>query len=99
MPISATQIRFYLTELKKGNVNDIEYRRLLIDTFIHKIYLYDDKMIITFTTQKEISVNFPSSDVLLSSFEGAIAPPLTNLFELFELLDRYQSEMIDFFVL
>ena len=25
------------------------------------------------------------------------APPLTNLFELFELLDRYQSEMIDFF--
>ena len=24
--------------------------------------------------------------------------PLTNLFELFELLDRYQSEMIDFFV-
>ncbi len=25
--------------------------------------------------------------------------PLTNLFELFELLDRYQSEMIDFFVL
>ena len=23
--------------------------------------------------------------------------PLTNLFELFELLDRYQSEMIDFF--
>ena len=25
------------------------------------------------------------------------SPPLTNLFELFELLDRYQSEMIDFF--
>ena len=25
--------------------------------------------------------------------------PMTNLFELFELLDRYQSEMIDFFVL
>ena len=24
--------------------------------------------------------------------------PLTSLFELFELLDRYQSEMIDFFV-
>ncbi|MDO5003802.1 MAG: hypothetical protein Q4E39_06230 [bacterium] len=26
------------------------------------------------------------------------APPVANLFELFELLDRYQSEMIDFFV-
>ena len=24
--------------------------------------------------------------------------PVTNLFELFELLDKYQSEMIDFFV-
>lgn len=92
MPISATQIRFYLTELKKGNVKDIEYRRLLIDTFIHKMYLYDDKMIITFTTQKEISVNFPSSDILLSSFEGAIAPPLMSTFELFEFQINLQSK-------
>lgn len=33
-------------------------------------------------------------------FVGVQVPshaPLTNLFELFELLDRYQSEMIDFF--
>ena len=86
MPVNASQIRFYLTELKKGNINDVSYRRLLIDTFIYKIYLYDDKMIITYTTQDEKSVHFPTSDELLSTFEGAIAPPLANLFELFELL-------------
>lgn len=26
-----------------------------------------------------------------------LSAPVSNLFELFELLDRYQSEMIDFF--
>ena len=79
MPITATEIRFYLTELKKGRINDIKYRRLLIDTFIYKIYLYDDKMIITFTTNNNKSVNFPTSDEMLSTFEGAIAPPFKLL--------------------
>lgn len=76
MPITAVQIRFYLTELKKGNVNDIKYRRLLIDTFIHKIYLYDDYMIITYTTQEDKNVKMPDNKVLLSTLEGAIAPPI-----------------------
>ena len=74
MPINASQIRFYLTELKKWNINDVSYCRLLIDTFIYKIYLYDDKMIITYTTQDEKSVQFSTNDELSSTFDGAIAP-------------------------
>ena len=85
MPISASEIRFYLTELKNGNVNSKKYRRLLIDTFIYKIYLYDEKMVISYTTQESNDIKLPDRNLMLSSLEGTIAPPLTNLFELFEL--------------
>ena len=75
MPINASQIRFYLTELKKGNINSKKYRRLLIDTFIYKIYLYDEKMVITYTTQDSSNIKLPDRNVILSSLEGTTAPP------------------------
>ena len=36
-------------------------------------------MIITFTTNNNKNVDFPSSDEMLSTFEGTIAPPLRIL--------------------
>ncbi len=41
--ITKPQIIFFLTELAKSEINNIKYRRRLIDTFINKIYVYDDK--------------------------------------------------------
>ena len=35
----------------KGNINDAKYRQALVDTFINKIYLYDDKMTVLYNTQ------------------------------------------------
>lgn len=85
MPITASEVRFYLTELKKGNINTKKYKRLLIDTFIYKIYLYDDKMVINYTTQDANNIKLPDKNLVLSSLEGTTAPPVANLFELFEL--------------
>lgn len=76
MPVTASQVRFYLTELKKGNINTKKYRRLLIDTFIYKIYLYDEKMVITYTTQDSSNIRLPDRNLMLSSLEGTIAPPI-----------------------
>ncbi len=76
MPITASEVRFYLTELKKGNINTKKYKRLLIDTFIYKIYLYDDKMVINYTTQDASNIKLPDKNLVLSSLEGTIAPPL-----------------------
>ena len=45
------EVRFFLNQFRKGNINDEKYRQALIDTFVHKIYLYDDKMTILFNTQ------------------------------------------------
>lgn len=51
--ISESDILFFLTSLKKGNINDIKYRKLLVNVFVNKIYLYDDKVTITFNSGDE----------------------------------------------
>lgn len=40
--LSEPEIRFFLTNLKKGNINDIKYRKMLITIFVNSIYLFDD---------------------------------------------------------
>ena len=56
--INEKQIQFFLTEIKNGNVNDIKYRKMLINIFVNKIYLYDDKLIIMFNVQdKQVEIN------------------------------------------
>ena len=78
-------IAFFLYELKKGNVDDIEYRRALIATFINKIFLYDDKLIIHFNTDgepveitAELMEEVEKSNAKAEcSFKGTSAPPET----------------------
>lgn len=81
LKITPSQIKFFLKGLRKGNVNDIKYRRMLIDLFINKIYLYDDgRILIVYTIDNnKFEGKIPNKDVLLSSLEGTIAPPLGNL--------------------
>ncbi|MCL2603106.1 MAG: recombinase family protein [Defluviitaleaceae bacterium] len=40
--IDEKEVKFFLHQLKNGNIQDIEYRRALIAVFISAIYLYDD---------------------------------------------------------
>ena len=51
--VTEDEITFFLTQLRKGNINDVKYRKMFIDTLIDKIYLYDDRMTIVFTTQNK----------------------------------------------
>ncbi len=36
------EIKFFLSQLKKGNINDLKYRKMLVTVFVNAIYLYDD---------------------------------------------------------
>jgi len=49
--LTVQQIKFFMERFKKGDINDIKYRKALVDTFVRKIYLYDDKMAILYNTQ------------------------------------------------
>lgn len=48
---SISEVRFFIEQFRKGDINDIKYRQALIDTFVNKIYLYDDKMTILYNVQ------------------------------------------------
>lgn len=76
LPIDLSQIKFFLYSLRNGSLDDIKYRKTLINVLVNKIYLYDDKMTIIFNTQGT-SVEI-SSDLISnaeSSFLESNAPP------------------------
>lgn len=67
LSISENEIKFFLTQMKNGNSDDLMYRKTLINTFVNRIYLYDDKLIIIFNTgDKEVTVD----DKLLSDIDN-----------------------------
>ena len=42
------QIVSWINRFKYGDVNDIEYQKQIIDTFINAIYIFDDKLVFTY---------------------------------------------------
>ena len=46
--LTKEQIVFWLHKLRELNMNRLDHRRRLIDSFINAIFLYDDRMVITF---------------------------------------------------
>jgi len=46
--VDAEFVTFWLHRFRKLDVRQQAHRKMLIDTFINSIYLYDDKIIITF---------------------------------------------------
>ena len=64
--LTEPKIRFFLNALKKGSITDIKYRKMLISIFVNKIYLYDDRLTITFNSGDDtVEIN----DRLLSELE------------------------------
>ncbi len=45
------EVRFFLNQFKRGDINNEKYRQALVDTFVNRIYLYDEKMTILFNIQ------------------------------------------------
>ena len=65
--LTEVHIKFFLNALKKGNMSDIKYRKMLINVFVNSIYLYDDKITLIFNSgDKPVSVD----DKLLSEIEA-----------------------------
>ena len=73
--LSITDIKFFLNQLKNGQIDDIKYRRMLISVFINKIYLYDDKITITFNiNNREVTID----DSLLNEIENNCSGSIIN---------------------
>ena len=47
--ITAEQMTFWLHRFRKLDISKKEHRQMLIDTFVNAIFLYDDKVLLTFS--------------------------------------------------
>ena len=97
--IEYDKVVYFLEQMRNGNVNDMRYRQRLINCFINKVFLWDDKIIISFNIKKsDIATKLPDLKDLECSFEVSNGAPLKNLVELwFNLLININSRNgIDF---
>ncbi len=46
--IEREQVIYFMNQFKDGNINDKEYQLRMIETFVNKVIVYDDKIIITY---------------------------------------------------
>ena len=70
--LTEPKIKFFLTSLRDGSITDIKYKKMLIAILVNTIYLYDDKVTITFNSG---DVPVTIDDILLSKIsEGTSCP-------------------------
>lgn len=68
--LTAPQIRAYLYSLKKGDINDENTRRGIINIFLRAVYLYDDRFTLILNgSEKPITID----DALLDEIEEEFA--------------------------
>lgn len=77
--ITEQEVRFFLTQLKQGDINDLKYRKMLVNIFLDAVYLYDDRLIYYFNIgDKPVEIDANIIDNAESTFLGDFAPPKTN---------------------
>lgn len=72
------QIVSWINQFKYGDADSIEYQKHIIDTFVNAIYLFDDKIVITYNfkggtetiTMKDIEAAYGSDMTLMSPPNG-----------------------------
>lgn len=81
--LNLSEVTFFLTQLRKGKADSLQYRKTMINIFVNRIYLYDNRAAIIFNTgDKPVTID----DELLSKIEensaefavshlGSYAPP------------------------
>ena len=47
-------LEYGLRRFRELDVNNLKHRKVLIDGFINAIYLYDDKILLTFNCQEQV---------------------------------------------
>lgn len=72
--ITKTQVKFFLNQIKNGNIDDIRYKRAIINSLINKVFLYDETITIVFSVQgKAYEGKIPTIQELECSFLGSTA--------------------------
>lgn len=46
--VSRDEVLFFLSQFKGGDPDDPDYKQRLVDTFVNSVWLYDDKLVLTY---------------------------------------------------
>ena len=63
----------WINRFKYGDVDDIEYQKQIIDTFINAIYIFDDKLVFTYNFKDGTKA------ITLKAVEDAFGSDLTQV--------------------
>ena len=74
--LTKERIMYWLESFKRGDIEDVEYQRRIIDTLVNSVYVYDDgdkgrKLVLTFNISGNNTLTISSSDI------ERTAPPLS----------------------
>lgn len=72
--LTKKRIVYWLLSFKSGDINDMEYRRKVIDTLVNSVYFYDDgdkgrRIVLTFNVSGQNTTTISCSDI------ACFAPP------------------------
>ena len=89
IPLTRDMILYFLYQLREKVTDDPGDRRFLIDTFVNSIYLWDDKIVLTFNysgSSRRVALSeLPASDGSYTSSQGVPRVERTNIFLLREV--------------
>jgi len=66
--LTKERIMYWLESFKRGDIEDVEYQRRIIDTLVNSVYVYDDgdkgrKLVLTFNISGNNTLTISSSDI------------------------------------
>ena len=77
--ITKDHIIFFITKFRKIDINDLASRKQLIDSFVSSVYLYDDKIVITFNYRDgTVEISLDDVNTELSSNLNDTTPPIAT---------------------
>jgi len=63
----------WISKYKYGNINDLDYRKEIIDTFVNSVFVYDDKLVLTYNYKDG------SQTLTLQEIESVLSSNLTSM--------------------
>ena len=74
--LTREQIVFWLSQFQGGDPNDADYRKRIVDYFVNAVYVYDDRLVLTYNCKDgEESVSLAEIETALGSDLVECAPP------------------------
>ena len=67
----------WISKYKYGNINDLDYRKEIIDTFINSVFVYEDKLVLTYNYKDGTeTLTLQEIESILSSNLTSMCPPI-----------------------